>query len=312
MAKPSLFLWERSCMKIGFVGLGKMGGNMVERLMRDNHEVTVYNKAEEKIREYAAKGAAPSSSLEDLVNKLEGRKAVWLMIPSGKPVDESVDKLGGLLSKGDVIIDGGNSYYKDSVRRAEALNEKGIHFIDCGTSGGIWGLENGYCLMIGGEKDPVEWLTPVFATLAPPDGYLHCGAVGSGHLVKMVHNGIEYGMMQAYAEGFDILQASPYNVDLQKISHLWNQGSVIRSWLLELAERALSDNPQLDNLKPWVADSGEGRWTVFESIEREVPAPVLTLALQMRFASRDNNSFAHRMLAALRNQFGGHAVKTKE
>lgn len=298
-------------MQIGFVGLGKMGGNMVERLMRNNHDVIVYNKAEEKIREYAGKGAIPSSSLADLVGKLKGRKAVWLMIPAGKPVDETVDQLGALLDKGDVIIDGGNSYYKDSVRRAEMLGEKGIHFIDCGTSGGIWGLENGYCLMVGGEKEPVEWLTPIFATLAPPDGYLHCGAIGAGHLVKMIHNGIEYGMMQAYAEGFDILQASPYGLDLQKISQLWNQGSVIRSWLLELAGRALSEDPRLESLKPWVADSGEGRWTVYESIERDVPAPVITLALQMRFASREDSSFAHRMLAALRNQFGGHAVKSK-
>lgn len=299
-------------MRIGFVGLGKMGSNMVERLMRDNHEVVVFNKSPEKIREVAAKGAIASSSLADLTGKLTGRKAVWLMIPSGSPVDVSVQELSGLLREGDVIIDGGNSYYKDSIRRGEMLKERGIHFVDCGTSGGIWGLQNGYCLMIGGAQEPVEWLTPIFATLAPPDGYLHCGAVGAGHLVKMVHNGIEYGMMQAYAEGFDILRASPYGLNLQKISHLWNQGSVIRSWLLELAERALSEDPQLEKLKPWVADSGEGRWTVFESIERDVPAPVLTLALQMRFASRESNSFAHRMLAALRNQFGGHAVKTKE
>ena len=298
-------------MKLGFVGLGKMGGNMVERLLGDKHEIVVFNRTVDKVQEYAAKGAVPSSSLKELVGKLSGRKAVWLMVPSGSPVDQNIQDLMPLLSKGDIIIDGGNSYYKDTVRRGEALAAKGIHYIDSGTSGGIWGLKNGYCLMIGGDKDPVQYLEPVFRTLAPPDGYLHCGASGSGHLVKMIHNGIEYGMMQAYAEGFDILRASPYGLDLQKIAHLWNQGSVVRSWLLELAESAFLKDPKLEKLQPWVADSGEGRWTVFESIERDVPAPVLTLALQARFASRDKNSFANRLLAALRNEFGGHAVKAK-
>jgi 6-phosphogluconate dehydrogenase len=299
-------------MQIGFVGLGKMGGNMVERLMTaGSHQCVVFNRTEDKIIEYAAKGATPSRSLADLTGKLSGRKAVWLMVPSGEPVDQNIRDLIPLLKSEDVIIDGGNSYYKDTVRRNELLKSKGINYIDSGTSGGIWGLKNGYCLMIGGEKEAVDWLTPIFKTLAPPDGVLHCGASGSGHLVKMIHNGIEYGMMQAYAEGFDILRASPYGLDLQRISHLWNQGSVVRSWLLELAERALTEDPKLEKLEPFVADSGEGRWTVFESIERDVPAPVLTLALQMRFASRDKNSFAHRMLAALRNQFGGHAVKSK-
>jgi len=298
-------------MQLGFVGLGKMGGNMVERLLGDKHEIVIYNRTPEKIQEYAKKGAVPSASLSDLAGKLKGRKAVWLMVPSGPPVDQNIVDLTPLLSKGDIIIDGGNSYYKDSVRRHNELSPKGIHFVDSGTSGGIWGLRNGYCLMIGGGDEPVRFLEPVFKSLAPPDGYLHCGAAGSGHLVKMIHNGIEYGMMQAYAEGFDILRASPYGLDLQRISHLWNQGSVVRSWLLELAESALKKDPKLDKLEPWVADSGEGRWTVFESIERDVPAPVLTLALQARFASRDKNSFAHRMLAALRNEFGGHAVKSK-
>jgi 6-phosphogluconate dehydrogenase len=216
-----------------------------------------------------------------------------------------------MLTKGDVIIDGGNSYYKDTVRRHDQLMPKGIHYVDSGTSGGIWGLKVGYCLMIGGEKEPFQALEPIFKTLAPPEGYLHCGASGSGHLVKMIHNGIEYGMMQAYAEGFDILRASPYALDLPRISHLWNQGSVVRSWLLELAELAFQKDPALQHLEPYVADSGEGRWTVFESIERDVPAPVLTLSLQMRFASRDKNSFASRMLAALRNEFGGHEVKSR-
>jgi len=298
-------------MQIGFIGLGKMGGNMVERLLHDKHEVVIYNRTPDKVQEYAKKGAIPSSSHADLAFKIKGRKAIWLMVPSGAPVDQNISDIVPHLSKGDIIIDGGNSYYKDTVRRGSELASREIHYIDSGTSGGIWGLKNGYCLMIGGERDPVQYLDPVFKTLAPPDGYLHCGASGSGHLVKMIHNGIEYGMMQAYAEGFDILRASPYGLDLPKIAHLWNQGSVVRSWLLELAEDALKKDPRLEKIEPWVADSGEGRWTVFESIERDVPAPVLALSLQMRFASRDKNSFAHRMLAALRNEFGGHAVKSK-
>lgn len=298
-------------MQIGFVGLGKMGGNMVERLLRDKHQIVVYNRTADKIQEAVSRGATGSKSLKDLTGKLEGRKAVWLMVPSGAPVDQNINDLVPLLSKGDIIVDGGNSYYKDTIRRHDELQSKGIHFIDCGTSGGIWGLKVGYCLMIGGEKEAYQGLEPIFKTLAPPDGYLYCGASGAGHLVKMIHNGIEYGMMQAYAEGFDILRASDYGLDLKKISHLWNQGSVVRSWLLELAERAFEKDPKLEKLQPYVADSGEGRWTVFESIERDVPAPVLTLALQARFASRDRNSFAHRLLAALRNEFGGHAVKVK-
>jgi 6-phosphogluconate dehydrogenase len=247
-----------------------------------------------------------------MVGKLKGKKAVWLMVPSGEPVDQNISDLAPLLTKGDIIIDGGNSLYKESVRRSEELKTRGIHFVDCGTSGGVWGLQVGYCLMIGGETEAVQHMEPAFKTLAPPDGYLHVGESGSGHLVKMIHNGIEYGMMQAYAEGFDILKASPYGLDLQKIAHLWNQGSVVRSWLLELAESALEKDPDLNNLEPFVADSGEGRWTVVESIDRSVPAPVLTLALQMRFASREKNSFAHRLLAALRNEFGGHAVKARQ
>ena len=299
-------------MQLGFIGLGKMGGNMVERLLRDKHRVVIYNRTDDKVREYAEKGAVPSTSYENLLSQLEGRKAVWLMVPSGEAVDQNIRSILPFLSRGDIVIDGGNSYYKDTVRRGNELSSKGIHYLDCGTSGGIWGLKIGYCLMIGGEPDPVKFLEPVFKTLAPPDGYLHCGAGGSGHLVKMIHNGIEYGMMQAYAEGFDILRASPYGLNLQKIAHLWNQGSVVRSWLLELADSALTKDPELGGLEPWVADSGEGRWTVFESIERDVPAPGLTLALQSRFASRDKNSFAHRLLAALRNEFGGHAVKARK
>lgn len=299
-------------MQVGFVGLGKMGGNMVERLLGDKHQVVVYNRTADKIQEAVKKGAVGSSSLKDMVSKLQGRKIVWLMVPAGQPVDQNIADLIPLLSAGDIVVDGGNSYYKDTLRRHAALMVKGIHFLDCGTSGGIWGLKVGYCLMIGGEEKVFASVEPIFKTLAPPDGYLHCGSSGAGHLVKMIHNGIEYGMMQAYAEGFNILEASPYNLDLQKISHLWNQGSVVRSWLLELAELAFQKDPKLEKLEPFVSDSGEGRWTVLESIERNVPAPVITLSLQARLASRDKNSFAHRMLAALRNEFGGHAVKTKD
>ncbi len=299
-------------MHIGFVGLGKMGGNMVERLLRDSHQVVVYNRTAAKVQDAVKKGAVSSSSLENMVSKLQGRKIIWLMVPAGQPVDQNIADLIPLLSKGDIVVDGGNSYYKDTLRRHAALMVKGIHFLDCGTSGGIWGLKVGYCLMIGGEEEVFTSVEPIFKTLAPPDGYLHCGSSGAGHLVKMIHNGIEYGMMQAYAEGFNILEASPYNLNLEKISHLWNQGSVVRSWLLELAELAFQKDPKLEKLEPFVSDSGEGRWTVLESIERNVPAPVITLSLQARLASRDKNSFAHRMLAALRNEFGGHAVKTKD
>ena len=299
-------------MRIGFVGLGKMGGNMVERLLRDKHQIVAYNRNKEKVREAEKKGATGAGSLKELVGKLEGRRVVWLMVPSGAPVDQNIEDLIPLLAKGDIIVDGGNSNYKDTVRRHDHLKEKGINFVDCGTSGGVWGLQIGYNLMIGGAHEDFKHVEPIFKSLAPPEGYLYCGASGSGHLVKMIHNGIEYGMMQAYAEGFDILRASPYKLELQKIAALWNHGSVIRSWLLELADLALQKDPTLEKLEPFVADSGEGRWTVFESIERDVPAPVLTLALQMRFASRDKNSFAHRMLAALRNEFGGHAVKARE
>ncbi len=299
-------------MQIGFVGLGKMGANMVERLLRDKHEIVVYNRSQDKVQAAVKKGAIGSTSLSEMTKKLTGRKVVWLMVPSGAPVDQNIDDLVPLLSKGDLIVDGGNSYYKDSVRRHDTLLARGINFVDCGTSGGVWGLKIGYNLMIGGSEGDVKHVDPIFKTLAPPDGYLHCGAAGSGHLVKMIHNGIEYGMMQAYAEGFDILRASPYKLNLQKIAALWNHGSVVRSWLLELADLALQRDPQLEKLEPFVSDSGEGRWTIFESIERDVPAPVLALSLQMRFASRDKNSFAHRMLAALRNEFGGHAVKSRE
>lgn len=298
-------------MKIGFIGLGKMGYNMVLRLLNDKHEVVVYNRDENKTKDIAAKGAIPSFSLEELVSKLPERKVVWLMVPAGKPVDENLDKLLSLLSKDDIIIDGGNSYWRETQQRAEKASAKGIHFLDCGTSGGVWGLQNGYCLMYGGNKEAADFVEPVFKTLAPDKGYVYCGPSGTGHMVKMVHNGIEYGMMQAYAEGFEILQKAPYDLNLTKIADAWQYGSVIRSWLLELAVNALSEDPKLEKLKDYVQDSGEGRWTVQTAIDFDVPAHVITASLYTRFQSRQEESFAMKMLAALRNQFGGHAVKTK-
>lgn len=298
-------------MKIGFIGLGKMGYNMVQRLLNDKHEVVVYNRDENKTKDIAAKGAIPSFSLEELVNKLPERKVVWLMVPAGKPVDENLDKLLSLLSKDDIIIDGGNSYWRETQQRAEKAAAKGIHFLDCGTSGGVWGLQNGYCLMYGGDKEAADYVEPIFKTLAPENGYVYCGQSGTGHMVKMVHNGIEYGMMQAYAEGFEILQKAPYDLNLTKIADAWQYGSVVRSWLLELAVNALKEDPKLEKLKDYVQDSGEGRWTVQTAIDFDVPAHVITASLYTRFQSRQEESFAMKMLAALRNQFGGHAVKTK-
>jgi 6-phosphogluconate dehydrogenase len=236
-------------------------------------------------------------------------RAVWVMVPAGAPTESTINDLGGRLAAGDIVIDGGNTKWTDDVRRAEALRPRGIKYVDAGTSGGIWGLENGYCLMVGGDKDAVAHLAPIFTTLAPPDGFLHTGAVGSGHYVKMVHNGIEYAMMQAYAEGFELMSESEYGLDLPRIAHLWNQGSVVRSWLLELTASALAGDPKLANLKPYVEDSGEGRWTVEDAINKAVPAPTITAALFARFRSRRDNSFADRLLAALRNAFGGHAVR---
>lgn len=299
-------------MQIGFVGLGKMGANMVERLLRDGHDVVVFNRSSAPIEEARKKGAGGASSLEDLAEKLSPRRAIWLMIPAGDPVDKSIAELKKHLSKGDVIVDGGNSSWRDSKRRAEELRDAGIEYVDCGTSGGIWGLEGGYCLMYGGMKVACRHLEPAFDTLAPKNGHLYCGPSGAGHFVKMVHNGIEYGMMEAYAEGFEILEKSEYDLDLKAISKVWQYGSVIRSWLLELAERAFTDDPHLDELEAYVKDSGEGRWTVQEAIELGVPAPVIASSLFARFQSREKESFAMRMLAALRNQFGGHAVKKRE
>jgi len=299
-------------MKIGFVGLGKMGFNMVHRLLNNQHEVVVWNRSADSIREIEKLGATGSTSLQDLTGKLPGRKVVWIMVPAGKAVDNTLDMLLELLNENDIIIDGGNSYWRDTQQRAEKAAAKGVIFLDCGTSGGVWGLQNGYCLMYGGVKEAAEYVEPVFKSLAPENGSVYCGPSGTGHMVKMVHNGIEYGMMQAYAEGFEILEKAPYDLNLTKIADAWQYGSVVRSWLLELAVNALKDDPKLEQLKDYVQDSGEGRWTVQTAIDFDVPAHVITASLFTRFQSRQQESFAMKMLAALRNQFGGHAVKSKE
>ena len=296
-------------MRIGMIGLGRMGGNMVERLLRGGHEVVAYTRDQTKVAKAVEKGALGAKSVEDLVDQLPSPKIVWVMVPAGQATQDMIDHLTKLLKPGDVIIDGGNTKYKDDITRAEALKPSGIHYMDAGTSGGVWGLQVGYCLMVGCDPEIFKLVEPILKTLAPPDGYLHCGPVGSGHFVKMVHNGIEYGLMQAYAEGFEIMQASRYQLDLGRIADLWMQGSVVRSWLLELTALALKEDPALDKLAAYVEDSGEGRWTVEESIDLSVPAPVIALSLQLRFRSRQDNSFSSRMLAAMRQQFGGHAVK---
>jgi 6-phosphogluconate dehydrogenase len=297
-------------MRIGFIGLGRMGANMVRRLLRDEHRIVAYNRTAEKTREIAGEGAEAAFSIEELVGKLEKPRHVWIMVPAGDATEAQIDELLEHLEAGDTIIDGGNTNFHDDQRRHPELKAKGIDYVDAGVSGGIWGLANGFCLMVGGEDGPVKRLEPIFRSLAPEDGYLHVGGPGSGHYVKMIHNGIEYGMMQAYAEGFEIMHASDYELDLAGISKLWNHGSVVRSWLLELMERALEGDQDLTHLKGWVADSGEGRWTVQEAIDRDVPAPVITLSLLSRFRSRQDDSYGAKVLAALRNEFGGHAVKT--
>jgi 6-phosphogluconate dehydrogenase len=296
-------------MEIGFIGLGKMGLNMVTRLQQAGHRVTAYDRSAEALAGATAAGCTGASSLADLIQRLKAPRAVWIMVPSGAPTEETVHAVAALLQPGDVVIDGGNTRFHDDVRRAQELKTKNIHYIDAGTSGGIWGLKNGYCLMIGGEKEPVDRLAPIFTSLAPPNGWAHLGAAGAGHYVKMVHNGIEYSMMQGYAEGFELMSKSDYGLDLRRIADLWMQGSVVRSWLLELAASALKEDPRLERLKGYVQDSGEGRWMIADAIEKEVPAPTLTNALFTRFRSRQTESFAEKMLAALRNAFGGHAVK---
>lgn len=298
-------------MEIGFIGLGKMGFNMVQRLIKDGHKIVVWDRSSEAIEEVEKKGAIASVSIEDLVKKLPNRKIIWLMVPSGKPVDDNIEELKKYLNRNDIIIDGGNSYWKETQKRSEKLAEFGIYFLDCGTSGGVWGLQNGYCLMYGGEKKAAEYVEPIFKSLAPENGYVYCGQSGTGHLVKMVHNGIEYGMMQSYAEGFEILEKSPFNIDITKVADVWQYGSVVRSWLLELAVNAFKEDPKLGKLKDYVQDSGEGRWTVQTAIDFDVPAHVITASLFTRFQSRQEESFAMKVLAALRNQFGGHSVKFK-
>jgi 6-phosphogluconate dehydrogenase len=296
-------------MQLGFVGLGRMGLNMVTRLARAGHTVVAYDRSPEAVTRAEAAGAEGAASLEALVSMLAAPKVIWLMVPAGDATESTVNALTSLLSGGDIVIDGGNSNFHDDVRRAQSLAPLGIRYVDAGTSGGIWGLEEGYCLMVGGDVDVCRHLEPIFLTLAPKGGYLRVGDHGAGHFVKMIHNGIEYGLMQAYAEGFELMHSSPYKLDLGAIASLWTHGSVVRSWLLDLTARALAEDHDLSTLKGHVDDSGEGRWTIQEAIERAVPLPVITAAVFTRFRSREENPFAERLLAALRNQFGGHAVK---
>jgi 6-phosphogluconate dehydrogenase len=295
---------------VGIIGLGRMGGNMARRLHLGGHHVVAYNRTPERTREITGEGIEGAYSLVELRQMLPAPRAVISMLPAGEPTETMIGELIDVLEAGDTIIDGGNANFHDSKRRHDLLAERGLRFVDCGVSGGIWGLTNGFGIMVGGDPEAVTPLRPIFETLAPPGGFVHCGAPGSGHYVKMVHNGIEYGLMQAYAEGFEIMHASEYPLDLAAISDLWNHGSVVRSWLLELATDAFRKGGEdLAELKGWVADSGEGRWTVQEAIDRDVPAPIITLALQTRFRSRQDDSYGAKVLAALRNEFGGHAVK---
>jgi 6-phosphogluconate dehydrogenase len=296
-------------MQIGMIGLGRMGGNMTLRLLRGGHEVVGYNRAPEQTKKVESEGATGTYSLEELVSKLEPPRVAWAMVPAGPPTEETVNQLGDLLSPGDIVIDGGNSRYTESMARAAALKEKRISFVDAGTSGGIWGLDAGYCLMVGAEPEAFRTIEPILETLAPPDGYAHVGPPGAGHFTKMVHNGIEYALMQGYAEGFEILESSEFDLDLAQISSLWRQGSVVRSWLLDLAASALEKDPDLNELAPYVEDSGEGRWTVESAINESVPAPTIAAALFARFSSRQDDSFAMKLVAALRKEFGGHAVR---
>ncbi len=320
-------------MQLGMIGLGRMGGNMARRLMRGGHHCVVYDRNPDNVQQLVAAGASGATSLDHLVDQLTKPRAIWVMVPSGAPTEETVTDLGQRLGAGDIIIDGGNSYYKDDVRRAQALQPKGIAYVDAGTSGGVWGIDRGYCLMIGGSQEAVTRLAPIFQTLAPgrgdiprtpgrerltstaEDGYLHCGPVGAGHFVKMVHNGIEYGLMQAYAEGFDIFRCATaealppehrYDLNLADIAELWRRGSVVSSWLLDLTAMALAENPTLAEYTGFVQDSGEGRWTIQAAIEEAVPADVLSAALYTRFRSRQQHTFAEKILSAMRQKFGGH------
>jgi 6-phosphogluconate dehydrogenase len=300
-------------MELGMIGLGKMGGFMTERLVRGGHRVIGFDRDPAVVQKLAEKGAGSANSLDNIISQLKAPRAIWLMVPAGDPVDQTIAALVPHLSPGDTIIDGGNSYYKDSVRRAAALAPKKINFVDCGTSGGVWGITEGYSMMVGGDADVVKRLSPIFETLAPgPDkGWGRVGPAGSGHFVKMVHNGIEYGIMQAYAEGLDLLRhKKEFSLDLLQVGKIWQFGSVIRSWLLDLTVDALSKNPTLSGIEAYVTDSGEGRWTVIEGVELGVPVPVISGALDMRFRSQDPEPFANKLLAMMRHEFGGHAVKT--
>jgi 6-phosphogluconate dehydrogenase len=298
-------------MQLAMIGLGRMGGSMTERLLRGGHQVVVYDRSPEAIAASAKLGATPTAGLEEVAAKLASPRIVWIMVPAGRPVDDTIAALQPLLSRGDVIIDGGNSNYHDTVRRGRSLDAHDIALVDSGTSGGIWGLENGYCLMVGGPAPAVARCEPIFRTLAPADGYAHVGPTGAGHYVKMIHNGIEYGMLQAYAEGYELLHASKaFSLDLHQIAAVWNRGSVVRSWMNELAERAFAGDPSLEDLKGYVEDSGEGRWTVQEGIDLAVPTPVIALSLMTRFRSRQEESFGAKVIAALRREFGGHKVQS--
>jgi 6-phosphogluconate dehydrogenase len=308
--KPAKRAGRRRGLRLAMIGLGKMGGNMVQRLLRGGHEVVAFDRSAEAVKVHVGYGAEGSSGLLNAVSKLVAPRIVWIMVPAGAPVEETIDELIPALERGDIIIDGGNSNFHETMRRAAKLGEHGIHLVDSGTSGGIWGLENGYCLMVGGPDEAVKHCEAIFRTLAPRGGYAHVGASGAGHYVKMVHNGIEYGLLQAYAEGYEILHASKdFKLDLHRIAGLWQHGSVVRSWLNELAVRAFATDADLPDIKGFVADSGEGRWTVQEAIDLSVPAPAITLSLLTRFRSRQDDSYSAKVIAALRNEFGGHAVK---
>jgi 6-phosphogluconate dehydrogenase len=300
-------------MEVAMVGLGRMGGNMARRLLRGGHRVVVWNRTYAKAEELGAEGAEPVKQLTNVVTALSAPRAIWIMLPYGDATQAAIDELTPLLDEGDILIDGGNSPFQHDIERGAQLKAKGIRYLDAGTSGGVWGLDVGYCLMVGGDKSAFEQIEPLLKTLAPPGhGYEYCGGHGSGHFVKMVHNGIEYGMMQAYAEGFELLEATEWDLDLASIADLWNQGSVVRSWLLELAADALKKDPGLEHITGYVDDTGEGRWTVEQAIAHSVPMPAISAALFARFRSRQTDTFSGKMLAALRNEFGGHAVKEKE
>jgi 6-phosphogluconate dehydrogenase len=299
-------------MQIGMVGLGRMGANMTTRLLQAGHSVVVFDRNADAVATAASTGAVASGSLSELVSKLsQTPKAVWVMVPAGKPTDDTIDELSRLLGQGGVIIDGGNTNWKDGLAAYERCKAHGVSLVDAGTSGGVWGLKEGYCLMVGGDRAAVSACEPIFVALAPDGGYAHVGPAGAGHFSKMVHNGIEYGMLQAYGEGFEILRTSPFDFDLHQLASIWRYGSVVRSWMLELAVLAFEEDPDLKNIRGWVDDTGEGRWTVEAAIDQNVPAPVITLSLLSRFASRQDESYSAKVIAALRNQFGGHAVKAE-